>query len=98
MSGDDKGNFNPESPISRQDMSVIIYNAGLRFGLFEEANSYAMFSDDSDISGYAKKAVYCLKNNRIVNGVGEEKFAPLDNADRAAAAKIIYTLMTKYDK
>lgn len=90
VSGDDNGKFNPDETISRQDMAVIIYNAGVGFGLFEDISSNGTFFDDASISDYAKKAVYTLKNMGVINGVGEGYFAPLENANRASAAKIIY--------
>lgn len=98
VSGDGNGSFNPEAPISRQDMAVIIYNAAMKFSLFGDMGDYTEFSDDASISDYAKTAVYCLKNKSVINGVGENLFAPLENADRASAAQIIYSLMTKYNK
>ena len=93
ISGDENGFFNPNQTISRQDMAVIIYNAGLKFNLFEDASDYTFFADDTEIADYAKKAVYTLKNEKVINGVGENTFAPLANADRASAAKIIWSLM-----
>lgn len=93
VSGDEKGYFNPNDTISREDMAVIIYNAGMKFNLFENVEEYSKFSDDSSISDYAKTAVYTLKNKSVVNGVGDGLFAPKANADRASAAKILYELI-----
>jgi len=41
----------------------------------------------------AKNAVYVMKETGIVNGIGDNLFAPKANATRAMAAKIIYGLV-----
>ena len=51
------------------------------------------FADDSEISDYAKEAVYVFKEAGIVNGVSEDKFSPSTNASRAQAAKVIFELL-----
>ena len=96
VSGDGKGYFNPDATITREDMAVIIYNAGVQLAKFEKADKYIKFTDDSSISDYAKDAVYTLRNASIINGVGDGVFAPNDVANRASAAKIIYSLITQY--
>ena len=95
VSGDDRGYFNPDATITRQDMAVIICNAGEQLGLFERPTAYKPFSDDNLIADYAKYPVYTLKDEGIIRGVGESLFAPGENADRAAAAQIIYSLISK---
>lgn len=72
--------------ITRQDMCVIIYRAkkDLEMGTVNE------FADDEDISGYAKEAIYAMKNNGIVSGMGDNTFMPNGFATRAQAATIIY--------
>ena len=36
----------------------------------------ALFADDADISDWAKESVYFMAANNIINGVGDNKFAP----------------------
>ena len=36
----------------------------------------ALFADDADISDWAKESVYFMVANNIINGVGDNKFAP----------------------
>ena len=98
VNGDENGFFRPDESISRQDMAVIIYNAGIKFNLFENISSKQTFKDDSSISDYARDAVYCLKSYSIINGTGDGLFSPLEYADRASAAQIIYSLMLKDNK
>ncbi len=35
-----------------------------------------VFSDDGDISDWAKDSVYFMASNNIINGVGNNRFAP----------------------
>ncbi len=39
-------------------------------------NRVTMFADDKDISSWAKDSVYFMAANGIINGVGDNKFAP----------------------
>ncbi|HBL82932.1 MAG TPA: hypothetical protein DD391_10180 [Clostridiales bacterium] len=83
--------FAPEAFITRQDMAVIVFRAAQCMKL--ELSGTAAFSDENEISDYAKKAVSHLAGTGIVNGVGNGLFAPKDAVTRAQAAKIIYELV-----
>lgn len=98
ISGTGNGEFCPNDTITRQDMAVILYNAVRKHNLVTEVTDYKAFGDDSTISDYAKSAVYTLKDNGIISGVGEDTFSPLANADRASACQMLYTLMLKSTK
>lgn len=89
--------FAPSANITRQDMSVILYNAANAFNLIEETQKEA-FSDDNEIADYAQEAVYTLKGMEIVNGQDNNMFAPKAFATRAEAAKIIYSLIAAVEE
>ena len=77
--------------ITREDMATMLYRAvsgTLRF----DGESTA-FADDEQISDYAKAAVYQMRDNRIINGAGDNMFMPKQNATRAESAKMIYELI-----
>ncbi len=87
--GDDSNNFSPDSPITRQDMAVILYR-----GFKPEAKGEAVsFDDSTDISDYATEAVAALSAAKIVNGTGNNMFSPLNCATRAEAAVMVYNLI-----
>lgn len=77
------------------------YNAQFK-GMFTQP---AAFADDASISGWAKDSVYFMAANGIINGVGDNKFAPKATtpAEQAAgyaqatreAALLIATRMVK---
>lgn len=85
--------FGTGDNITRQDMAVMIYNAAIAAGYVFDEEEYQPFEDDIQIATYAKKAVYTLKNEGIINGIDGENFAPLAYATRAEAAKIIYSVL-----
>lgn len=87
------GSFGTGQPITRQDLAVISYAAAEENGKAWRSVESEVFDDDVLIADYAKEAVYALKNEGIVNGVGDGNFEPNRQATRAEAAKIIYALL-----
>lgn len=96
--GDDKGHFNIGSNITRQDIAVMIGRTLALAGFETEANNEKVFDDDGDISEYAKNAVYFMKQIGIINGIGNNLFAPRATATRAQVAKMIYEMMKAVGK
>lgn len=90
VTGDDKGNFNPDSQITREDMATMIYRL---MGNNEIKGDVNVFSDANTISDYAKTAVAYLNANGVVNGMGDGTFAPKNPATRAQAAQMIYNII-----
>lgn len=88
--------FGTGLPITRQDLCVMVYNAAVGTGKIIEIDTpQELFADDDSIAEYAKKAVYALRANGIVSGLTEDEFAPSENATRAQAARIIYSVLKK---
>lgn len=84
--------FGTGENITREDMCVLVYKAAEIAGItFDEGE--LDFTDADEISDYAKRYVAILSSAGIVNGVGDGKFAPKDNATRASAARIIYEIL-----
>ncbi|MFD2117611.1 NEAT domain-containing protein [Paenibacillus yanchengensis] len=94
----DKGKFNPNSKINRQDMVTMLVRA-LEYAdkkLVEVEVKELDFADQADIASYAQKNVQIAVQLELVNGTevaGKTYFAPQDTADRAQAAKMIYLLV-----
>ena len=83
--------FGIGEPVSRQDMTVIVCRLAEKQGVDMAAKrSYANFNDEAFIADYAKESVQKLYAAKMINGVETTRFAPLDNATRAQAAKILY--------
>lgn len=88
------GFFRPESNITREELCVALYNVAEQKGLLGEV-SETKYDDDSEISDWAKDKVYAISGTGFVNGVGENKFAPKENATRAQFAAILYRMIEK---
>lgn len=88
------GVFDPNANITRQDMCVMVVRAAEVSGKSISAvNEAKVFADEASIADYAKSAVTTLQTGGIVDGVSDTVFAPLDNATRAQAAKILYSFL-----
>lgn len=89
VNGMDLHTFGVGRTITRQDMAVLI--AGCIKNA-EETREYADFADEDQISEYAKDAVKMLYCAKILNGMGDDTFAPQNSATRAQTAVILSLL------
>ncbi|MBQ2614577.1 MAG: S-layer homology domain-containing protein [Clostridia bacterium] len=94
VKGKDDGTFGIGEKISRQDMAHMAYQALLTTQTVFDGTVKDTFADDAGIADYAKASVYALKNKGVINGIGENRYEPLAYSERAAAAKVIYMLIT----
>ena len=87
MSGDDKGNFNPDQVVTRAEMAVIIckmlYGDKLNVSQFAGANVF------SDVPAWAQGFVNLAASLDIVAGVGDGKFAPNEPVTTAQATLML---------
>ena len=95
VKGISEGVFGKGREISRQDMSVMIYNALLASGYKPAGHSYNF---DDAAAEYAKTAIAELSGLGIVSGVGDNKFNPTANSTRAEAAVIIDRALNYFNK
>lgn len=87
--------FGSDSLISRQDMAVMITRLLDKLETkLEKTKDYEKFADDAAIADYAKTAVTALCEAGIIDGVGDNKFEPTGTANRAAAAKVLYGVLS----
>ncbi len=91
VTGYEDNTFGIGKNVTREDAAVILLRA---FGSesFGEA-AEPEFSDNDDISDYAKEAVGILSNSGIIAGMGDGSFMPKGNLTRAQAAKLFYGLL-----
>ena len=91
VNGIGEGKFGYGASITREDMAVMIYNVMKSMGAdFSDVNNG--FADYDQISDYAKEAVGALTAKGIINGVGDNMFAPKATATRAQAALLVYAI------
>ncbi len=84
--------FGVGSEIKRQDMAVMIVRIleGKNIPVTETSET---FDDDSNISDYAKNAVYKVRDAGIIKGYDNNTFAPSASLTRAEAATVIIKLL-----
>ena len=93
VNGYEDGSFGVGRQITRQEMAVIAYRAGMKIGKPLSANADGHFADDAEISAYAKASVYAMEQSGILNGIGNNLFAPTQLCTRAQAAKVVALLL-----
>ncbi len=98
ISGESETVFGVGNKITREQMAAMSYRLlkSLKYELPADATS--KFNDSDNISSYAVKPVGVLSQLNILNGVGDNNFAPKDFATRAEAAVVIYKLYNSFKK
>lgn len=93
VQGKQDGSFGINEAISREEMAVMAYRAAKAAGSALAGDGTVQpFVDQAQISAYAAESVAAMQQAAIINGKGNDRFAPKETATRAEAAKIIYSL------
>ncbi|MGO4730158.1 immunoglobulin-like domain-containing protein [Paenibacillus sp. 2KB_22] len=93
VNGKPDGRFGVHENITREDMAVMAYKAIQMKQLALAGGEATAFKDEANIANYAKQAVEAIQGAGIINGVGNDQFAPKKNASRAEAAVMIYNVL-----
>ena len=92
--------FDPEAPITREQMATIFGRYALKQGieLPKDAAPAQSFPDADKISEYAREFVELMRIAGILNGYEDGTFRPQGNATRAEAAKLFSLFLSITDK
>lgn len=92
--------FEPEAPITREQMATIFGRYALKQGieLPKSENAAGSFPDADKISEYAREFVELMRIAGILNGYEDGTFRPQGNATRAEAAKLFSLFLSITDK
>lgn len=92
--------FDPEAPITREQMATIFGRYALKQGieLPKDAAPAESFPDADKISEYAREFVELMRIAGILNGYEDGTFRPQGNATRAEAAKLFCLFLSITDK
>ena len=93
VAGYEDGRFGVGEQITRQDMAVMLSRTMELLDAGLTAETAEPFTDDGQISSYARNAVYAMQQAGIINGLGGGMFGPMQNASRAQAAKLLCGLL-----
>ena len=94
MKGYGNGIFGPNELITREQMAVILNNymnyKGITLPIID---SDSLFSDNDQISIWARVSVTKMKCLGLIKGVGNNNYAPKDIVNRASVAQILMNLI-----
>ena len=93
INGYTDGTFRPKNPITREEAAMLLYQAAKYLDCYLSDEEYA-YADNSDISDWARSAVYSMNNAGIMTGMDENKFEPKRNYTNEQS---IATIMRLYD-
>lgn len=94
INGTGSGLFNPDAPITRQDMAVILVNALKLTNVAKDLVGQPIsFADSASVSSYALGPVEAASRLGLMTGLPDGSFDPLGDATRAQAAQVIYNLL-----
>ncbi len=86
--------FGPEMNMTREQTAKITMLLGRKYFNISSGKGDFLYNDDSDISEWAKEAVYSLNANSIMQGSNNE-FRPMDPVTKEEAVIIISRLIKK---
>jgi len=89
VKGIDDNNFGRGCEISRQDACVLLHRA---LGEQPAEGEAKEFTDENEISAYAKEAINALSAMGLAGGMEDGSFKPTNVMTRAEAAKLLYEL------
>ena len=100
VSGVGNGKFDPNAPVTREQMCVMIVNyvENYQKGTLINKVAKADFNDDAKISSWAKDTVYKCQMAELISGTGTGSFAPKATATRAVGATIFTDFHRNYIK
>lgn len=80
--------FEPETLLNREQAATMLARviAALYSDVDIVADGANRFADDADISDWAKPSVYFMAKNKIISGIGNNRFAPRNTTTAEAAA------------
>ena len=104
VSGYPDGSFSPDSPITRQDLALVLYQMA-QYQQLDTAVSSAVsledFSDAAQISPYARQAMAWTWSHGIMSGTDQALLAPQAQATRGQVAVMLaqyLQLLNSYSK
>ncbi|WP_074048582.1 glycosyl hydrolase [Paenibacillus ihumii] len=95
MEGSAEGAFQPNAPVTREQMAVVIVRT-MAFAGQNPAGadrSLARFTDSSTVSAWAADSVNIASASGLIHGVSPDQFVPEEMVDRAQAVVILKRLL-----
>lgn len=87
VSGVSETEFAPEASLTREQAATILYRIYEKLNKAQDVGA-GSFADDAQISSWAKNAVYAMSEKGIIQGVGDNNFAPMNKTQKQQAIAI----------
>jgi len=94
-SGIGDGKFGPNMLLTREQMATLLLNTLDLMDMDTITGPNYKFIDDTDFSSWAKDAIYLVKANDIMNGVGNDQFDATGKTSKEAALVVVTKLIRK---
>lgn len=96
IKGNEKGNFEPNSDITREQLVVIMYNYLKASGVtVTTSGDTSKFRDEKQISSWATDAMKYAVESGLISGKGNNTLDPKGNATRAEVAAVCQKMIKK---
>ena len=90
VKGISDGKFAPDQSITREQMAVIMVNYANEIGfILPKIHAETVFTDNANISTYAKDAVRAMQRAGVISGKDGNKFDPQGTATRAEVSAVL---------
>lgn len=87
------GKFNPNDPVTRQDLAVMLDRWQQAQGVeLDQTGEAPAFADNDQIAAYAAESVYRMQKAGVINGI-DGSFQPKGTATRAQLCKMLAGLV-----
>ena len=95
VNGVSETEFAPNRNITREQMAVMAYRYAKFKGYDVSVTGNTSYTDNADISDYAKTAIVWAAEKGIMSGNTDGSFAPLESSTRAQAAAVFQRIIEK---
>jgi hypothetical protein len=95
VSGYDDGTFRPTKKLTRTELAVMVVRS---LGITVDTKATLSFTDAKDIPAWAVPYIAAAADAGLVNGIGQNRFAPNQVATRAEAVTLILNVLENKGK
>jgi hypothetical protein len=85
--------FGANQNVTREQMATIVYRASKNANITLEKTRDVSYTDEFQISDYAKESILALSGAEIINGAKNGYFEPQELCTRVQIAKILYEVL-----
>lgn len=88
--------FDPKAVVDREQIATMLFRELTILNLSTAVKPGTPFADAKAISSWAKDGVDFSRDQGLVQGVGQNRFAPQEKATREQVYKIVESILSKY--